>query len=47
MDQETEEDLLHEFDDPLVTGKEFLTTGNIGYVHVSYEAVASCKRINL
>lgn len=30
LDQETEEDLLHEFDDPLVTGREFLTTGNIG-----------------
>ncbi|XP_071158231.1 rifampicin phosphotransferase-like [Mytilus edulis] len=30
MDQETHEDMLHEFDDPLVTGREFLTTGNIG-----------------
>ncbi|CAC5406724.1 unnamed protein product [Mytilus coruscus] len=30
MDHETHEDMLHEFDDPLVTGREFLTTGNIG-----------------
>ncbi|KAK3108445.1 hypothetical protein FSP39_008087, partial [Pinctada imbricata] len=30
LDRETDEDLIHEFDDPLVTGKELLTTGNIG-----------------
>jgi hypothetical protein len=34
LDQETTEDLLHEFDDPLVTGREYLTTGNIGYILV-------------
>nr|XP_022308655.1 uncharacterized protein LOC111114583 [Crassostrea virginica]XP_022308656.1 uncharacterized protein LOC111114583 [Crassostrea virginica]XP_022308657.1 uncharacterized protein LOC111114583 [Crassostrea virginica] len=29
LDEFTEEDLIHEFDDPLITDKEWLTTGNI------------------
>lgn len=31
LEEITDEDLIHEFDDPLITDQEWLTTGNIRF----------------
>jgi len=45
----TDEDLIHEFDTPVVTGQERITLGNIGYEFSAafwfgYQKIVKCTR---
>lgn len=36
LEEVTDEDLIHEFDDPLITDQEWLTTGNIRFFNICF-----------
>lgn len=36
LEEVTDEDLIHEFDDPLITDQEWLTTGNIRFFNIRF-----------